>query len=76
MLCLNGFHLLAARFVETGSEAGDLAFCKCRLQLRDSAGLSPASLLLPSHPGVRRLSHFRNELLRLIENKLITNNLF
>ena len=42
-------HLLAARFVETGSGAVVLAYRIRGLQLRDSAGLSPASpLSLPS----------------------------
>jgi len=42
---LHGFHLLAARLVETTFEAVGLAFCFNRLQLRDSAGLSPVSPL-------------------------------
>jgi hypothetical protein len=40
-----GFHLLAARLVETATTAFDLALhTLCGIQLRDSAGLSPASL--------------------------------
>lgn len=48
-LSVNGlsvFHLLAARLVETTSAVVDLALrMDCGIQLRDSAGLSPASPL-------------------------------
>jgi hypothetical protein len=52
---LNLFHLLAARHVEDRIAVVDLALHMwCGIQLRDSAGLVPASPLSPPIRGIGR----------------------
>ena len=64
------FHLLAARFVETGREAGDLAFCEEQITVARQHRTFTGFALLPSHPGVRRLSHFRIRLLNYCASRI------
>jgi hypothetical protein len=53
-----GFHLLAARHVETGSEVVGLAFRLGRITVARQRRTFTGFAMMPSHPGVRRLSHF------------------
>ncbi len=64
IIIFSGFHLLAARHVETEGEGIDLAFRGQRITVAGQRRTCTGFVIEPSHPGERRLTHSRFGLLR------------